>query len=56
MVKNICKDDVSVCTYNVLPYDLNYGWIEMIKKSVTLYDISNKYNTTLQNYIMDLNQ
>ena len=55
-LKNICKDDVSICTYNVLPYELNYGWIEIIKNSVTLYDISNKYNTTLQNYIMDLNK
>ena len=55
-LKNICKDDVSICTYNVLPYDLNYGWIEIIDKCVTLYDISNKYNTTLQNYIMDLNK
>jgi len=27
----------------------------MVEKSSTLYDIKHKYNTTLQNYIMDLN-
>ncbi len=54
-LRNVCDNKVSVCTYNVLPYDLNYGWIEIIDEAVTLYDISHKYNKTLQNYILDLN-
>ena len=52
-LKNIYVD-VSICT-NVLPYSLNYGWVEIIEDCVTLYDISHKHNKTLQNYIMDLN-
>ena len=54
-LKNICNHDVSICTYNILPYSLNYGWVEIIEDCVTLYDISHKHNKTLQNYIMDLN-
>ena len=54
-LKNICNHDVSICTYNILPYNLNYGWVEIIEDCVTLYDISHKHKKTLQNYIMDLN-
>jgi hypothetical protein len=54
-LKNICDKDVAICTYNILPYNLNYGWVEIIENCSTLYDISHKHNKTLQNYIMDLN-
>ena len=53
-LKYICNDLI-VSTYNILPYTENYGWIEIIENAITLYDIKHKQNTTLQNYIMDLN-
>ena len=39
----------------MFPIDDSCGWIEMVEKSNTLYDIKYKYQTTIQNYIMDLN-
>ena len=51
----ICKDIIDIKTYNVFPVYENCGWIEMVEKSSTLYDIRHKYHTTLQNYILDLN-
>tara|TARA_Y100000389_G_scaffold168329_1_gene173927 strand:+ start:3906 stop:5960 length:2055 start_codon:yes stop_codon:yes gene_type:complete len=53
-LKYICND-LLVSTYNILPYTEKYGWIEIIEDAITLYDIKHKKNTTLQNYIMDLN-
>ena len=53
-LKYICNN-LLVSTYNILPYTENYGWIEIIENAITLYDIKHKQNTTLQNYIMDLN-
>ena len=54
-IKNICGDLVNIKTYNVFPVHDECGWIEMINNSNTLYDIKYKYNTNLQNYIMDFN-
>lgn len=54
-IQNNCSDVVDIKTYNVFPIDEGCGWIEMVEKANTLYDIKYKYNTTLQNYIMDLN-
>ena len=54
-IQNSCSDVVDIKTYNVFPIDEGCGWIEMVEKANTLYDIKYKYNTTLQNYIMDLN-
>lgn len=54
-LQTICKGITDIQTYNVFPIYETCGWIEMVEKSSTLYDIKHKYNTTLQNYIMDLN-
>ena len=54
-LQNVCKGILDINTYNVFPICNNCGWIEMVEKSSTLYDIKHKFNTTLQNYIMDLN-
>jgi hypothetical protein len=54
-LKDICQDYIDVTTYNVFPLDETCGWIQMVEKCSTLYDIKHKYKTTLQNYIMDFN-
>ena len=55
MLNKVCKNITNIKTYNVFPITTNNGWIEMIDEAQTLYDIKYKYNTTLQNYIMDFN-
>ena len=42
MLQKVCGNLVNITIYNVLPINNNYGWIEMIEESNTLYDI--KYN------------
>lgn len=54
-IGNICREEVNITIYNVLPITPQLGWIEMVEECNTLYDIKHKYNSTLQNYIMDLN-
>lgn len=54
-IQKICNKLVDIEIYNVFPIDSGCGWIEMVEQSNTIYDIKYKYNTTLQNYIMDLN-
>ena len=54
-IQSVCPDIVDIKTYNVFPIDDGCGWIEMVEQSNTLYDVKYKFNTTLQNYIMDLN-
>lgn len=54
-IQNICNEEVNIITYNVLPITQTLGWIEMVEECNTLYDIKYNYNSTLQNYIMDLN-
>ena len=55
IIQNLCNDLLDIETYNVFPINTEYGWIEMIDESNTLYDIKHKFDTTIQNYIMDLN-
>ena len=47
---------VDIDLYSVFPVNTKMGWIEMVEQSNTLYDIKYKFKSTLQNYIMDLNQ
>lgn len=51
----ICHDLVKMKTYNVLTYDTDYGWIEMIPNVKTLYELQYGENLTLTNYLMDNN-
>jgi phosphatidylinositol 3-kinase len=46
----------NLLTYNILPINNSYGIIEIIENAHTLYDISEKLNTSLQNYILNQNQ
>ena len=54
-LKTICSCYVDIEYYDVFPIGTEYGWIEMVDQSNTLYDIKYKMKSTLQNYIMDLN-
>ena len=54
-MKRICGNDIIINTYNVLPYRYNYGWIEILDNTITLYDLIEVRQTTLLNYLMDLN-
>ena len=38
-IQNSCSDVVDIKTYNVFPIDEGCGWIEMVEKANTLYDI-----------------
>ncbi len=48
-------DNMHIITYNVLPISLNSGLIEIVESSETLHKI-NTMDTTLMNYIFDLNE
>ena len=54
-IEKICKNYVNIKKYNVFPIDTQTGWIEMVDHTSTLYDIKHKYNSSLLNFIMDLN-
>ena len=55
MIQKVCGDLVDIALYDVFPINNHCGWIEMVEEANTLYDIKHKYETTIQNYIMDLN-
>ena len=46
--------DLNICTYNVLPIDINKGFIEIIDNSKTLFEIQ-KMGFTIQNWIIENN-
>jgi len=46
--------DMDITTYRVLPTSMNNGFIEIIDKSTTIYEI-HKMDYTIQNYIMEKN-
>ena len=50
-----CINLLKLKTYNVLCYDSEYGWIEMIPDVKTLYDLQYNECKTLTNYLMDNN-
>ena len=54
-INMICHETVDIITYNVFPINDKIGWIEMVEQSSTLYEIKNKCDSTLQNYILDFN-
>ncbi len=55
LLKVLCKNLIDINTYEVFPIASNYGWIEMVGYTCTLYDIKHKHQKSLQNFIMDLN-
>ena len=55
MIQKVCGNIVDITTYGVFPISKGHGWIEMVEECNTLYDNKYKYETTIQNYIMDLN-
>lgn len=50
----LCNDLITMKTYNITCYDVDYGWVEMVPDTITLYDIEQN-GQTLTNYIMDNN-
>ncbi len=54
-IERICNDYVNIKKYDVFPIDTDTGWIEMVDHTSTLYDIKHKYQSSLLNFIMDLN-
>ena len=58
-IKTIIKQNkiqTNLLTYNVLPINNNSGLIEIIPDSNTLYDINEKLNSSLQNFILNNNK
>jgi hypothetical protein len=47
--------DMEIITYDVLPLTTTSGLIEIVKDSETIYNIKNKYNKSILNYILDKN-
>ena len=50
------KLDLNIVTYNILSTSSNDGFIEMVPDSDTIYDIKEKMNYTVLNYIMENNK
>ena len=48
--------DMNIITYDVLPMSTNSGLIEIIQNSTTIYDIRQKYNKSILNYILEKNK
>lgn len=48
--------DLDIVKYKVLPISKNSGLVEIIKNSVTIYDILEKKKSTIQNFIIDNNK
>ena len=48
--------DLDIVKYKVIPTSKTTGLVEMVKDSVTIYDILEKRKTTIQNFIIDHNK
>jgi hypothetical protein len=55
IIKKELKLDLNITTYDVLPINIETGFIEMIDKSTTIYEIKEKLKTSLQNFILSNN-
>ena len=55
IIKKEMKLDLNITTYDVLPINIETGFIEMVDKSMTIYDIKEKLKSSLQNYILSNN-
>jgi hypothetical protein len=47
--------DTNTVTYNIQPITNNYGYVEFVPDSYTLYKIKEEYKFTIQNYILENN-
>ena len=47
--------DLKVTTYNILPISPEYGYIEFVSNSTTLYDIKELHKFSIQNWIIEKN-
>ena len=54
-INKICHKHLDIQTYNILSVHSSFGIIEMVDNVVSLYDISNKYQTNLFKYITERN-
>jgi len=48
--------DLYITSYNILPISNEYGYIEFVEKSHTLYSIREEMGFTIQNYLLEKNQ
>lgn len=55
IIKRELKLDLNITTYDVLPINIETGFIEMVNKSTTIYDIKEKLKCSLQNFILSNN-
>jgi hypothetical protein len=53
ILKKEFDDDFDILTYNIIPISENFGIIEKVKNSQTIFKIKKKY--TIQNYILEHN-
>lgn len=49
------KLDLNIIKYNILPIGNNYGYIEFVNNSYTLYGIKEEYFFSIQNFIIEKN-
>ena len=47
--------DLNITTYNILPISNEYGYIEFVPNSTTLYDIREVSQFSIQNFILEKN-
>ena len=47
--------DLKITTYNILPISSEYGYIEFVPDSTTLYHIREGLKFSIQNYILEKN-
>lgn len=47
--------DLNITTYNILPIGNEYGYIEFVNNSYTLYGIKEEFNFSIQNFIIEKN-
>ena len=47
--------DLNIVTYKILPTSTEYGYIEFVRNSYTLFNIKEDRNFSIQNFIMEKN-
>ena len=55
VLKRDIQLDLNIVKYKILPVSNNYGYIEFVENSYTLYGIKEIHNFSIQNFIMEKN-
>lgn len=56
ILKRELELDLNIITYNVLPINSKFGFIEIVSGAETIYSINKKHNFSILNYILEKNQ